>query len=150
MKLKYIASIFFVFSIIFSFTQTVSAKIKITNKDKREIIKQILRKTNFSNALEYVPDGTLFLSTENIPTRIQNNFPIIKGVKFQFITADEIGKSRVNINYFAFGEFLIKKNSVEVAFVYENLPTTVGSSFVCRKSKGKWKIRINKFIYGIV
>jgi hypothetical protein len=148
MKLKYIILLFFLFSIFFNFTQTISA-IKLTNKDKREIFRQILQKTNFSNALEYVPDGTLFLSTEYIPVGIQNNFPIIKGVKFQFISPEEIGKSSVKVKYFAFGEFKLKRKSVEVAFVETNLPSINGQSFICRKTKGKWKIRVNKFLIGM-
>jgi hypothetical protein len=144
MKLRSFILIFFVVLLIFGFTRITTAQIKLTIKDKREIIKLILQKQSFDDALYYVSDGTLFLSTENIPIEIQKNFPNIRGVKFQFVTPEYIDNATVKINYFAFTEFKIKKKSVEVSFVEYDLPDITGRGFSCRKINGKWKIKVNK------
>jgi len=127
-------------TLIFSLSQKTSAQLKLTVKDKHQIIKVILESRDFTDAIESFPDKTPNLSTGNIPIEIQKNFPKTKNVKFNLIAPEYINEA-TSIYYFSFGKFRVYKKRDYVWF-YENYygGGGRGSEEVFQKVKGKWKM----------
>ena len=140
MKLKNFILIFFALALICSLNRGTSAQLKLTIKDKREIIKLVLESRDFTDAIESFQDKTPNLSMINIPIEIQKNFPKTKHVNFHLLTPEYI-KEAAFIYYFSFGKFRIYKRKVYVWF-YENYyhGGGRGSEDVLQKVKGKWKM----------
>jgi hypothetical protein len=116
-------------------------KIRLTLQDKREIIKMVLLDTDFNDALERTPDGTVYLSVSNIPLQIQNNFPEIKDVKFRFITPEEIEKLKLPLLIFQFDKFETTSRTVSLYFGSSFNGSGSTFEYVFSKSNGRWKIK---------
>lgn len=117
MTLKFF--ILFVPAFIFAGSFEVSAQnrqMKLSDKERRDIFRRILQDTDFSEAVEYSSNETVYLSTINIPLQLQSDFPEIKGVKFRFITPREIENLKLPLRIFYFGEFKTKSSTPSSLF----------------------------------
>ena len=116
-----------------------------TDNDKAQLVKLILKNYNFrKDSADWNNDNsnTIYLFAENIS---QEKVPLIKGIKFVFVTRDEIGELDKTVSdYYEFGEFIVKGKSVLINFSRLYLHPVNGDGTVtqysCHKVTGKWKV----------
>lgn len=112
------------------FVEAIAQKTKKnpTIADKREIIK-VLLKEKFDNSSE----TTIYISTINLPTEIQNDFPQIKNLKIQFVSPENSANS--DLCAYQFGKFDVVNKYVSLSFGDCNQ----GLAYDFKKIRGKWK-----------
>jgi hypothetical protein len=96
--------------------------------DKREIIESLL-KEKFDKS----PEKTIYISTINLSTEIQNDFPTVKNKKIQFISPENSANS--GLCAYEFGKFEVIDKFVSVAFGDCNS----GLAYDFIKFRDKWK-----------
>ncbi len=96
--------------------------------DKREIIESLL-KEKFDKSAEKI----IYISTINLPTEIQNDFPPVKNKKIQFISSKNSAIS--GLCAYEFGKFEVINKFVSVAFGDCNS----GLAYDFIKFRDKWK-----------
>lgn len=106
---------------------SVNAETPQNIKAKREIIKLL-----FANIFRGEVKEEIYLSTKNIPSELQNNFPEIENITAQFIDAT---LPKENICPFVFHSFAISGKKATVSF--GNCNDGLGYNF--KKVNGKWK-----------
>ena len=78
-------------------------------------------------------EKTIYISTSNLPIELQNDFPLIKNKKIQFVAPESFANSGLCVS--EFGKFEAADKFVSVAFGDCNS----GLAYVFIKFSDKWK-----------
>ena len=119
-----------------------AAQPKLTQRDKSQIIRLILRTYNFGKSATRDGD-TVYLLNENIS---HADIPSRPGVTFEIVNQAQIDRLKpTGIEYYRLNEFDIHGTSVRTYFVREYMSSLESNSsaieYTCRKVRGRWKLR---------
>lgn len=147
MKTSFLKSAIFCIALFFSFSifataqtqqskkHTVISETPKTVKAKREIIKLLLLDFFKNNS-----EKKIYISTQNIPTEIQTEFPQIKNLTAKLIQLNSA--TAENHCIFEFKTFSVTGKNASVSF--GDCKNGLGYTF--QKSRGKWKLVSNQFV----
>ena len=137
----------FVVVLFLSVGAVTQRPIKLTDKDKAQIVESILVKENLLNS-ELRPSeerGVIYLSTDNLPSNLNLKIPEIKVI---LLKPDEIKEREENgLRHLAFGKFRVDGSKVEVLLndTWQNIKgggvTYRALTYKCQKVSGKWVVK---------
>lgn len=132
LKIKKLSSLALIVNLLFFcwITEAVAQKSKkpLSLADQREIIKVLLEEKFDGSAAEII-----YISTKNLPDKLQNEFPPIKNVQVRLVSQENAAAA--DSCAYNFGKFEITAGYVSVTFG----DCREGLAYDFKKVRGKWK-----------
>lgn len=123
-----------------------SGDIRLTDKDKAQIINAILLTKERAGEIR----GIIYLSSENISPKL---LPKINGIRIVLVSPEEIKeRSKIHFGYYIFGEFKVKGGKVLISLGNNWRDSRSGVThqttyYEYQKVKGRWKGTV---VYGTI
>lgn len=131
-----------IFALFYFPTIVEAQRIKLSEKNKIQIIKIILSERTFDPENYRTEENQILFSKANIPPSFQKNFPKkLDGYRTRLLSRKEIYPGFVFV-YHIFYKFKVRGNSVLVDVYRRSKNSEYGAGYKFSKKKGRWKSKL--------